>query len=93
MSASRDAPAYQLALKFPMKSEGYDMRRKRTSSLFKGLCVKHQEERAITLAVEDDGDDHAFQTIRTTGSNEQRFSTVTPILEPASHLMPLQVET
>jgi hypothetical protein len=56
-----------------MESEGYDVRRKRTSNLFEGLCVKHQEERAITPAVEDHRDDHASQTICTTGANGRQW--------------------
>jgi hypothetical protein len=79
-------------LNSPWNPKGYDVRRERACNFFKGLSVKHQEERAITLAVEDDGDDHA-QTIRTTRSrNEHRFSRVTPVLEPASHLIASQVE-
>src|SRR5208283_3866852 len=81
------------ALKFPMEAKGYDVRRKRASNLFKALCVKHQQERAAALAVEDHGDDHAFKTIRTIRPrNEYRFSRITPILEPASHLIASQVE-
>ena len=71
------------ALKFPMEAKGYDVRRKRASNLVKALCVKHQQERAAALAVEDHGDNHAFKTIRTIRSrNEYRFSRITPILKP-----------
>ena len=81
------------ALKFPMEAKGYDVRGKRASNLFKTLCVKHQQERTAPLAVEDHGDDHAFKTIRTIRPrNEYRFSGITPILEPASHLIASQVE-
>src|SRR5437016_4649091 len=81
------------ALKLPMQAKGYDVRRKRASNLFEALCVKHQQERAAALAVEDHGDDHAFKTIGTIRPrNEYRLSRITPILEPASHLMASQVE-
>ena len=63
------------ALKFPVEAKGYDVRRKRASNLFKALCVKHQQERATALAVEDHGDDHAFKTIRAIRPrNKYRFS-------------------
>jgi hypothetical protein len=62
------------ALKFPMEAKWYDVRRKRTSNLFKALCVKHQQKGSAAPAVEDHGEDHAFKMIRITGSrNEHRL--------------------
>jgi hypothetical protein len=52
-----------------MEAKGYDVRRKHASNLFKALYVKHQQERAAALAVEDQGDDHAFKTLRTIRQN------------------------
>jgi hypothetical protein len=76
-----------------MEAKGYDVWRERMSNLSKALCVKHQQERAAALAVEDHGDNQAFKAIRTIRlRKEYRFSGITVILEPASHLITSRVE-
>jgi hypothetical protein len=71
-----------------VEAKGYDVRCERAPNLLKALCVKHQQEGAAALAVEDHGDNYALKAIRTIRPRkEYRFPGITPILEPAPHLI------